>query len=104
MTIKHIVLLPFKSSLSNSEIEKVMSALADLQDAIPEVQSFSWGKNNSPENLHQGYFHGFVMEFKNDADRQTYLEHPAHVKVVQEFILPSIDAAAKPLVFDYDVK
>jgi len=102
MPIKHIVLLPFKASLSPSDISKVMSAISALQDIIPEVLSFSYGKNNSPENLHQGYFHGFVMEFKNDAARKIYLEHPAHVKLVQEHILPSLDATAKPVVFDYE--
>lgn len=101
MPIKHIVLLPFKSSLSKAEIHKVMNAISDLQNTIPEVLSFSWGENNSPENLNQGLHHGFIMEFKNAADRKTYLEHPAHVKVVQEAILPSLDGSAKPIVFDY---
>ena len=102
MPIKHIVLLPFKQSLSTSEINNVMTSIAALQDVIPEVLSFSWGINNSPEKLHQGLQHGFIMEFKNDVDRKTYLEHPEHVKVVQEFILPSLDGNAKPIVFDYE--
>lgn len=102
MTIKHIVLLPFKSSLSKNDIEKVMLAIADLKKHIPQVMSFSWGENNSPENLHRGYLHGFVMEFKNDEDRKIYLEHPVHVKVATEIILPAlVDGINSPVVFDY---
>ncbi len=101
MPIKHIVLFPFKSSFSKNEIEQVMLAIKNLMKTIPEIVSFSWGENNSPENLHRGYMHGFVMEFKNAHDRKIYLEHPAHAKLVQEIILPAM--ADGPLVFDYEV-
>ena len=101
MPIKHIVLLPFKASLSKNEIEKVMQSLADLKKDIPQVMSFSGGENNSTENLHQGYLHGFSMEFKDKLDRQTYLDHPAHDKLVKEILLPTLNAS--PIVFDYMV-
>lgn len=102
MPIKHIVLLPFKSSLSKNDIEKIMLALADLKKHIPQIMSFSWGENNSPENLDRGYRHGFVMDFKNEADRKIYLEHPAHIKVAKEVVLPALeDGMNSPIVFDY---
>lgn len=102
MSIKHLVLLPFKSSLTKKEIEQVMLALADLQKAIPQILSFSWKENNSPENLHHGYLHAFFIEFATEADRKIYLEHPLHVKVVKETLLPAlVNGAHSPLVFDY---
>jgi hypothetical protein len=105
MPIKHIVLLPFKSTLSKIEIEKIMLSLSKLKTIIPEIMSFSWGENNSPENLHRGYLHGFIMEFKSHEDRKIYLEHPAHIKIAQEVILPAlIDGANSPIVFDYETE
>lgn len=105
MTIKHIVLLPFKSSLSEVEIQKIMLSLSELKKNIPQIMSFSWGINNSPENLHHGYLHGFVMEFKNSIDRKIYLEHPDHIKLAQEVILPTlVDGANSPIVFDYETE
>jgi hypothetical protein len=102
MPIKHIVLLPFKPSLSKQEIEKIMLALAELKKHIPQIVSFSWGENNSPENLHRGYLHGFVMEFKDDQDRKIYLEHPAHINVAAELVLPALtDGVNSPIVFYY---
>lgn len=104
MPIKHVVLLSFKPSISKKEIEKIMQHLADLQKVIPEIISFSWGINNSPENLHRGYLHGFIMEFKNEADRKIYLEHPEHVKVAEKLILPAmVDGINTPIVFDYEI-
>ncbi|MBX3708738.1 MAG: Dabb family protein [Gammaproteobacteria bacterium] len=102
MSIKHIVLLPFKSSLKKDDIEKIMLALAELKKDIPQIMSFSWGENNSPENLHRGYLHGFVMEFKDDKDRKIYLEHPAHIRIAEEIVLPAlVDGINSPIVFDY---
>jgi len=104
MPIKHIVLLPFKPSISKAEIEKMMSSMANLKKNIPQILSFSWGENNSPENLHQGYLHGFVMEFKNTIDRKIYLDHPEHVKIASEVILPALIKDSSPIVFDYTVE
>lgn len=105
MTIRHIVLLPFKPSLAKAEIEKIMLELSGLKSIIPEILSFSWGENNSPENLHRGYLHGFVMEFKSNEDRKIYLEHPAHVKFVQNTLLSALVGGDQtPIVFDYETE
>ena len=102
MTIRHIVLLPFKKSLLKQDIEQVMTAIGDLKKSIPQILSFSWGENNSIEHLEQGYFHGFVMEFKDEEARGIYLNHPEHVRVVQSRILPALEGGAgSALVFDY---
>ena len=103
MTIRHIVLLPFKSSLSKKEITQIMEKFGALKNIIPQIQSFSWGENNSPENLHHGYLHGFTMEFKNDSDRKIYLEHPEHIKLAQELIHPVLKEGTLPVVFDYEI-
>jgi len=103
MTIRHLVLLPFKTSLSQKEVTKIMEQFGQLKNIISEISSFSWGANNSPENLHQGYLHGFMMEFKNETDRKTYLEHPAHIKLAQELIHPALVKGVLPVVFDYEV-
>lgn len=76
-----------------------MLSLAELKKNIPQIMSFSWGENNSPENLHGGYLHGFIMKFKNDGDRKVYLEHPLHIKIAQEVVLPALMDGVKPRQF-----
>lgn len=61
MTIRDIVLIPFKTSISQQEITRAMAAFEELKNVIPQIQSFTWGANNSPENLHQGYLHGYCF-------------------------------------------
>lgn len=99
--IRHIVLIQFKNTLSSPEIEEVFTKLANLQKVIPQILKFTWGENNSPENLHQGYMYGFAMDFKNHIDRDIYLEHPEHLKIA-EYILPRLqDGLNSVVVFDY---
>ena len=102
MAIKHIVLMKFRDSITPTEIEHLKSSLAHLVTLIPQVLHFSWAINNSPEALNQGYVYGFEMIFQNDADRTLYLEHPEHVLLAHNIILPALqDGKNSLLVFDY---
>lgn len=102
--IRHIVLLPFKESVSPKERLSILEELGKLKETIPEIHSFSSGKNNSPEGLSRGYEHGFVMEFKNTEDRSVYLKHPSHTKLAKEKVIPALkDGKNSPVVFDYEL-
>lgn len=95
--LRHVVMFKFKDSASPADIKKVEDAFRELPSKIKEVQGFEWGKNNSPENLNQGYTHCFFVTFKSEADRAVYLPHPAH-KAFVAVLMPVLD---KVLVFDY---
>lgn len=97
------MLLPFKPGLSEQDIHEVRQSLHDLRQHIPEIRSFTWINNNSSEGLHRGYLHGFTMDFDNDRDRQLYLDHPEHVKVAKEIVLPALsDGFNSVIVFDHE--
>ena len=55
-------------------------AFRALKGKIPEIISYEWGTNVSPEKHDKGFTHGFILTFKSDKDRDTYLVHPAHKK------------------------
>ena len=95
--LRHAVLFKFKDSASAAEIQKVEMAFRGLPEKIKQIAAFEWGKNNSPENLNQGFTHCFFVSFKSEADREIYLPHPAH-KAFVEILLPFLD---KVLVIDY---
>ncbi|KTC93190.1 Dabb family protein [Legionella cincinnatiensis] len=102
--IRHIVLLPFKDELNDNECLELLKGLGALIEIIPEIQSFSCGKNNSPENLDRGYLFGFVMEFLTAEDREIYLNHPAHINYATNKILPNlVNGINSPIVFDYEL-
>src|SRR5262245_13406058 len=76
--VKHVVAFKFKESASKADIEKLEAAFKDLQKKINVIRDFESGTNISPENLNKGFTHGWILTFNNEADRDTYLKHPAH--------------------------
>lgn len=101
--IRHIVLLAFKNELRDDECLALLKGLGALMDVIPEIKSFSFGANNSPEHLDKGFLFGFVMEFLSPKDRARYLNHPAHIDYATQKIIPNLmNESDSLIVFDYE--
>ena len=77
-TLRHVVSFKFKTGTSDDQINALVRDFKGLRTKIPQIQSFEWGTNNSPEGLEKGMTHCFILTFKNEADRDIYLPHPAH--------------------------
>lgn len=76
--LRHVVLFKFKDSATAQDISNVESAFAALPTKIPQIRSFEWGINNSPEGLDKGFTHCFLLTFDSEEDRAIYLPHPDH--------------------------
>ncbi|KAF2273233.1 dabb-domain-containing protein [Westerdykella ornata] len=85
----HIVLFQFKPSASHTAIKEVTAKFLGLKKACrhpatkaPYIVSVTGGRDNSKENLQNGFTHAFIMQFYSDEDRDYYVDHdPVH----QEF-------------------
>ena len=95
--LRHVVIFKFKEASPAVEVQKVVDAFRALQSKIPEIGSFEYGTNNSPEGLNDGFTHCFLVTFKTEKDREAYLPHPAH-KAFVELLKPHLD---KAMVIDY---
>ncbi len=95
--ILHVVHFKFKADAKQEQVQKVVEEFAALRAKIPAVESLEYGTNVSPEGHDQGYTHCWIAKFKNAADRDTYLVHPAH-KAFVEVLKPVLDSA---LVVDF---
>lgn len=95
--LRHVVLFKFKADATPEQIKGVEQGFAALPQKIDAVHDLEWGTNNSPEGLDRGYTHCFLVTFRTEADRKTYLDHPAHKQFV-EVLLPILD---EPHVIDY---
>ncbi len=94
--LSHIVLFEPRPESTPDAWDQLRDAVLDLPTHISGICSVSWGMNESPEGLGQGYECGFVMVFEDEDARNAYLPHPAHTAII-----PSIQAiAARTLVFD----
>ncbi len=77
--IAHVVLLQPKTETTPQEIEQVLEQVRTLQHSIPGIVDVQAGANISKN--HQGYTHGFIMRFVDEAHLQAYAPHPAHLPV-----------------------
>jgi hypothetical protein len=76
--LNHVVALKFKEGASKEQIQAVEQAFRDLKHKIKEINALEWGTNVSPEKHDKGFTHCFILSFKSDRDRDTYLVHPDH--------------------------
>ena len=95
--LRHVVLFSFKDTATPQQIEEIEKAFRDLPDKIQVIHDFEWGTDVSVENLSQGYTHCFLVTFRSEQDRDSYLPHPAH----QAFVAALQPHLAKALVIDY---
>ncbi|HRR26173.1 MAG TPA: Dabb family protein [Acidobacteriota bacterium] len=77
-TLRHVVAFKFKDSATPRQIDEIVAAFRDLENKIPEIVTLEAGTNVSPEGLHKGFTHCFIVTFHTSADRDLYLDHPAH--------------------------
>ena len=76
--LRHVVAFKFKQSATGEQIKQVEDAFRDLKKKIKEIQDYEWGTNVSKETHNKGCTHGFILTFKSETDRDTYIDHPAH--------------------------
>lgn len=80
--VRHIVHFKFKADADKAAVEKVVQEFAKLKTKIPQVESVEFGTDVSPEKLNKGFSHTWIVSFKNEADRDTYLKHKDHLAFV----------------------
>ena len=95
--LKHVVLFKFKEGTTPEKIKEVENAFASLPGKIDVIKGFEAGTDVSTENRSEGFTHCFVVSFSSAADRDTYLNHPAH----KEFGKSLGGCLDKVLVVDY---
>ncbi|HYG33142.1 MAG TPA: Dabb family protein [Clostridia bacterium] len=76
--LQHVVCFKFKSTASAQDIKKVETAFEGLKKSIPQITAFEWGTNVSKEKHDKGFTHCYILTFKSEKDRDTYIDHPEH--------------------------
>jgi hypothetical protein len=100
---KHVVLLRLKPQTTHEDIAEVFEALDDLQEKLPGIIDISSGPYESPEGLHKGFTHAFIVTFADGESRDAYLEHADHERVKQMIIQHLAGGLADLIAFDFKV-
>ena len=95
--LRHVVLFQFKAEVTEKQVAEVQQAFAALPGKIDTIHDFEWGTDVSVESKAEGFTHCFLVTFRDEAGRATYLPHPAHREFVK-LVGPRVE---KVLVFDY---
>src|SRR6185295_11614396 len=68
-TVRHMVAFKFKETTTPQQVKQVEDAFRALKTKIPQIVSFEWGLNSSPEKFDKGFTHGFILGFKDETGR-----------------------------------
>jgi hypothetical protein len=88
--LQHVVCFKFKATATPQEVKKVEEAFQALKGKIPQIATLEWGTNVSKEKEDKGFTHCFILSFKSEKDRDTYIEHPEH-KAFGKIVGPVLD-------------
>lgn len=84
MTIQRIVCFKFKADASEAAKQKHMADFAALQDAIPQITSYSGGFSLSgDQGAAPQYDTLHYLTFNSMADVDIYFDHPAHQAFIE---------------------
>jgi len=80
--LNHVVLLKFKSSVSNADIEELEKMLDDLPNSITEIHSYEFGRD--VVRSQRSFDFALVSLFANLEALERYQQHRQHLPVLKK--------------------
>ena len=80
--VDHLVFFAVREEASPEEVEDLLSSLRALKDEVPSTVDLSVGEDFSGRS--GAYTHGLFARFEDAAGLQEYVQHPAHLAVVEK--------------------
>jgi hypothetical protein len=94
--VDHLVFFAVREEASQKEVEDLVSSIQGLSEEVPSTVDLSVGEDFSGRS--GGYTHALFARFEDAAGLQEYMEHPAHLAVVEK-----LDATTTGrIVVDYE--
>ena len=82
--LRHVVSFQFKDELTAERKAQAIKDFVALKDEIPEIKKFEGGEDISVEGLDKEFTHCFILTFENEEARDSYIPHPAHLRLVEK--------------------
>jgi hypothetical protein len=80
--VDHLVFFAVREGASSEEVEDLVSSMRALKDDVPSTIDLSVGEDFSGRSGE--YTHALFARFEDAAGLQKYMEHPAHLTVVEK--------------------
>jgi len=102
--IRHCVFIRFKSGVPDQDKAEIYQEIAFLKVRLPGILDVRSGSNVSPESgMDKGYADGFIVDFANAADRDTYLADQEHQKTGAKIVAAAEGGLQGVFVFDLEI-
>lgn len=88
-TVFHVFAFQWKPGTTDAQKERASNDILAFQGVIPGLLQTHVGPNISPRG--KGYTFGGIMQFKDEASLNAYVQHPAH-QALLTWLVPLIDA------------
>lgn len=80
--VDHLVFFAVREDASQGEVEDLLSSIRGLRDDVPGTIDLTVGEDFSGRS--GGYTHALLARFEDRAGLLEYMEHPAHLAVVEK--------------------
>jgi hypothetical protein len=84
--LRHVVTLTFQDDTTTEQVDEIVGRLRALPDAIPELRSYVVGTDVGRSRGNASL--AIVADFDSWDGFEAYRDHPAHVAVATEVIVP----------------
>ena len=84
--VRHVVTLTFRDDTTREQLDGIVASLRALPDAIPELKSYVVGADVGRSEGNASL--AIVADFDSWEGYEAYRDHPQHVAVATEMILP----------------
>jgi hypothetical protein len=88
-TVFHVFAFQWKQGTAEAQKDRARKDISAFQGIIPGLLQTHVGPNISPRG--KGYTFGGIMQFKDQASLDAYVQHPAH-QALLAWLVPLIDA------------
>ncbi|MBP2548570.1 hypothetical protein J2858_001463 [Neorhizobium galegae] len=103
MMIRHIVLIRFRTEVTEAQFAALFAELEEIRTKISGVLAITSGRSESPEKIERGYLHGFVVDFDGWEALEAYQTHPDHKALGAKLVAHAQGGLDGILVFDLPV-
>jgi hypothetical protein len=97
--LRHLIFLKFRPEITDPEINSIEKGLASLPAAIPEIESFEFGRDIIHSD--RSFDFALVSSFTDPEALKRYQVHPAHQEVLVLSRLPA--SISSPLIISYEL-
>jgi len=91
--IRHVAVFRFKNNVTDAIIDEIDETLATLPSIIPEIISFSSGRN--ADVTESAWDYAVVSDFASPEDYLAYAANPQHVDMVKNLVGPHVLEASR---------